>query len=104
VGVVAEESMSRYLINWLFLGVNGLDIQRGCSEINPGQARLKEKLIPLAEKVCVLADNTKLNTRSAFFFAQVRHIDILITDDRAPELLVDQFRRAGVTVIRAGIG
>jgi DeoR/GlpR family transcriptional regulator of sugar metabolism len=104
VGVVAEESMSRYLINWLFLGVNGLDVQRGCSEINPGQARLKEKLIPLAEKVCVLADNTKLNTRSAFFFAHVRHIDILITDDRAPELLVDQFRRAGVTVIRAATG
>jgi DeoR/GlpR family transcriptional regulator of sugar metabolism len=101
VGAVAEESLSRYFIHWLFLGVNGLDAQRGASEINPGQARLKEKLIPLAEKVCVLADHTKLNQRSAFFFARPRQIDVLVTDEQAPGLLVDQFRQAGITVIRA---
>lgn len=102
VGVVAEESMSRYLIHWLFLGVNGLDVQRGASEINPGQARLKERLIPLAERVCVLADSTKLNQRSAFFFGLPRQIDVLVTDQGAPEILVDQFRQAGIRVIRAG--
>lgn len=101
VGVEAEESMGRYLINWLFLGVNGLDVARGGSEINPGQARLKEKLIPLSEKVCVLADHTKLNQRSAFFFALPRQIDVLVTDAEAPELLVDKFRQAGIRVIRA---
>lgn len=101
VGVVAEESLQRFLIHWIFLGVNGFDASRGASEINPGQARLKEKLIPLCENVCVLADGSKLNQRSAFFFAQPKDIDMLITDASAPEILVDKIRLQGIRVIRA---
>jgi len=100
-GVLAEESMSRYLIQILFVGVNGFDLERGASEINPGQARLKEKLVSLAEKVCVLADHTKLNTRSAFFFARPSDVDILITDELASLEVVDRIRQLGITVIRA---
>ena len=52
-GVLAEEAVQRYLIERLFVGVDGLHPLRGASEINPGQARLKERLIPLAEQVVV---------------------------------------------------
>ena len=62
------------MIQWLLPGGNGFDVTRGASAVSPGQARLKEKLIPLADKVAVLADHTKLDQRSPYFFAKnLRH-------------------------------
>lgn len=99
VGIVAEESIQRYYLQWMFVGVDGLDPLRGASEVNPGQARLKERLVPLADKVCVLADHTKLNRKSPFFFARTKQIHYLITDAGAPEALVENYRRSGIDVI-----
>lgn len=99
VGILAEEAIQRYYIHWLFIGVDGIDSERGPSEVNPGQAHLKERIIPLAEKVCVLADHTKLQKKSAFFFARPDRIDLLITDHKADPLHIERFQQAGIKVL-----
>lgn len=102
VGILAEEAIQRYYIHWLFIGVDGIDSLRGPSEVNRGQAHLKERIIPLAEKVCVLADHTKLERNSAFFFARPNHIHMLLTDHKADPLHVERFEQAGIKVIVCG--
>lgn len=99
VGILAEEAVQRYYVHWLFIGVDGIDSQRGPSEINPGQAHLKERIIPLAEKVCVLADHTKLERKSAFFFSRPARINLLLTDHKADPRHVERFERAGIKVV-----
>jgi DeoR/GlpR family transcriptional regulator of sugar metabolism len=99
VGIIAEEATQRYHLQWLFIGVDGIDETRGLSEINPGQAHLKERIIPVADKVCVLADHTKLNRKSAFFFARPSQIDFLITDSQADPDFLQRMEKKGVTVI-----
>ncbi|KAF0094508.1 MAG: hypothetical protein E1N59_1813 [Puniceicoccaceae bacterium 5H] len=101
-GVLAEEALQRFLIQKMFIGVDGLDVSRGASEVNAGQARLKERLIPIAEQVIVLADASKLERRSSFFFARLAQIDTLITTRPADPRLLDAFRKEGVSVIVAG--
>jgi DeoR/GlpR family transcriptional regulator of sugar metabolism len=102
VGILAEEAVQRYYLQWLFIGLDGFHSRRGASEVNPGQARLKERIIPLAEKVCVLADHTKLERNSSIFFARPNQIDILLTDERADQRTVENFRRQGIEVIICG--
>lgn len=99
VGILAEEAVQRYYLQWLFIGVDGFHSRRGASEVNPGQAHLKERIIPLAEKVCVLADHTKLERNSAIFFARPNQIDILITDGGADPKTVESFEQRGIEVI-----
>ena len=101
VGIVAEESVQRYYLQWMFIGVDGLDPHRGASEVNPGQARLKERILPMAEKVCVLADHTKLRRKSPFFFARPNQIHYLVTDERAEEDILEAYRRLGIEVLVA---
>lgn len=102
VGIVAEEAVRRYYLNWLFIGVNGLDSERGASEVNPGQARLKEQILRMAEQVVVLADSSKLECKSPFFFARPEQIDLLITDAGADAAVLDRYRERGITVRVAG--
>ena len=98
VGILAEEAVRRYYLQWLFIGVDGLDSVRGASEVNPGQARLKEQILPMAEKVCVLADHSKLERKSPFFFARPEQLDLLITDAGASEKTMASFRKRGIEV------
>lgn len=103
VGPLAEEAVQRYFLQWFFIGVDAFDAQRGASEVNPGQARLKERILPLAERVCVLADHTKLERKSAFFFARPRQVHLLITDAEADPKLLTRYREIGIEVLVAEI-
>jgi len=101
VGPMAEDALKRFLIKWLFVGVDGLDHQLGASEVNPGQAVLKERLIPRSEKVCVVCDSSKLEKKSPFLFGQVNQIDVLVTDDRADPGIVRLYEGQGIEVVTA---
>jgi len=101
VGPGAEEALRRFVIRWMFVGLDGLHPGLGASELNPGQAVLKERLIPRAEKVCVVTDHTKLGRTTPFLFARPDQIDVLVTDEGAPPELLEPFASLGVQVIVA---
>jgi Transcriptional regulators of sugar metabolism len=102
VGPGAEEALRRFVIRWMFVGLDGLHPELGASELNPGQAVLKERVIPRAEKVCVVTDHTKLGRTTPFLFARPEQIDLLVTDDGAPAALLKRFEDLGIEVIVAG--
>lgn len=104
VGPIAEEALKRFVIRWMFVGVDGLHSRRGASEVNPGQAILKERVIPRAENVCVVCDHTKLERTSPFLFAQLDQLDVLVTDERAPADALRRFEDQGVRIILAPLG
>ncbi len=99
VGELAEEALRRFVIRWLFLGVDGLHSELGASEVNPGQAILKERLIPRVENVVVVCDSTKLEKKSPFLFAGIQRINILVTDSHASPDTLRRLEGLGVRVI-----
>jgi DeoR/GlpR family transcriptional regulator of sugar metabolism len=101
-GAMAEDASKRFVIRSAFLGVDALDPERGAMDVNHGHGVLKERLIERVDRVIVLADSTKLGARSAYRFADVKDIDILVTDAAASPELVARFEAQGVQVIIAG--
>lgn len=101
VGLVAEESLRRYHIHRMFFSGNAFDLQRGVSELNSHQAIFKERVLPLSEEICLLADHTKLGRRSAFFFAPTRSIHLLVTDAAADPAFLRAASKAGLQVVVA---
>jgi len=102
VGLLAEESLRRYQIHRMFFSGNAFDLARGASEVSSRQAIFKERVLPLSEEICLLADHTKLGKKSAFFFAPTKDIDVLITDSAADARFVKAARNAGLEVVVAG--
>ncbi|MGZ0654419.1 DeoR/GlpR family DNA-binding transcription regulator [Coraliomargarita sp. W4R53] len=103
VGAMAEDALKRFVIKWLFVGVDGLHHLLGASEVNPGQAVLKERLIPRAENVCVVCDSSKLEQKSPFIFGEIEKLSVLVTDDRADPGVLQLYEGAGVRVIVANL-
>jgi DeoR family transcriptional regulator of aga operon len=54
-----------------------------------------------AKTVVVAADSSKLGERAFVRVCPMSDVDILVTDDGAPDEIVTRFERAGVEVRRA---
>ena len=95
-GPLVDSALDFYNIEKAFISCRGVDPQRGLSESNDEHARLKRRIIALAERTFLLADHTKLPLRSNFFFAGLGEIDVLITDSAPAAELAAQLASAGV--------
>ncbi len=99
IGLTAEKSLQRYNIHRMFFSGNGLHLTRGVSESNSRQAAFKERVIESAGDVVLLADHSKFGHMSAFFFADVKALDCVITDSAADPDFLDQLESQGAEVL-----
>ncbi|MGF1530254.1 MAG: DeoR/GlpR family DNA-binding transcription regulator [Puniceicoccaceae bacterium] len=90
--------LRRHNLDYVFVSCIGLDLHRGPSEGFEQQAVFKETLLQLAQRVVLLVDSTKLNHHSEYFFASLRDIHLIITDDGADPGFVEQLRDQGCPV------
>ena len=75
------------------------DDLRGVIEGDALIARAEAKLLGRADKLIVLADSSKFETRGSMAVCPLSRVHTLITDDEAPEAVLDHVRQAGVNVI-----
>lgn len=101
IGLVAERTLHRYNIHRMFFSGSGLDLERGVSEGNSRQAAFKEHVIAAAEDVCLLADDSKIGARSAFFFAECSQLTTLVTTKDADPGILESLKNMGVDIIKA---
>ena len=101
IGGDSIETLARHNINTAFISCVGVDPARGISEGFEQQATFKEQLVQYAEKVILLADSTKFNQRSDYFFAKLSQIDRIITDSGIAPQSVKDFKAAGCEVMIA---
>ncbi|WP_202077826.1 DeoR/GlpR family DNA-binding transcription regulator [Caldalkalibacillus salinus] len=85
IGPLAERSLDLYHVDKTFVSCQGVHIERGISESNELQARLKQKMIELADQVILLADYSKFGVQSFTQVTDWTHIDTLITDARTKQ-------------------
>jgi DeoR family transcriptional regulator, aga operon transcriptional repressor len=101
IGRNAEAFLAEYNVDVAFLGVDGVDATAGCTNYDPAGARVNAVLARRARQRIVLADATKIGRIALAQVCEMREVDILITDDRAPDGLLEPIRRQGCRVICA---
>lgn len=98
VGGDSHRAVHRYQIQTAFISCIGLDPSRGASEGFEQQAIFKEHLVEYAEKVVLLVDSNKLNVQSEYFFAELKNLTTIITDNAADPQIISKLREKGCDV------
>jgi DeoR family transcriptional regulator of aga operon len=101
VGPLAERTLGELSLDIVVLGVNAVDPDFGASTHNEGEAGIPALMAQHAKTVVVAADSSKLGERAFVRVCPMSEVDILVTDDGAPDEIVTRFERAGVEVRRA---
>jgi len=99
VGPSAEAFMSSYNIDVAFIGVDGVDAGAGFTNYDPVGARVNAVLRDQARVSVVLADATKIGRVALAQVCRISDVDVLVTDDRAPQAALDGIRSRGCQVL-----
>jgi DeoR family transcriptional regulator of aga operon len=97
-GSLILEQISAHLA---FIGCNGVDAERGVTNLNFAEAEVKKSMIAAAREVVVVADGSKIGVVEAARVCAISEIDLLITDASASQHAVAQIERSAVSVHRA---
>jgi DeoR/GlpR family transcriptional regulator of sugar metabolism len=101
VGPLAEAGIRRFLSDQAFLGITGLSLEHGLSEMTIFEANSKSLIIQQSQRAVLLADSSKFEKVSPISVAPLSDIDVIITDDRLSPDLVSAYQQTGVELVLA---
>jgi DeoR/GlpR family transcriptional regulator of sugar metabolism len=81
VGPLAVAALRALHVDWLFLGVHGVDERAGLTTPNLVEAETNRALIAAARRVVVTADSSKWGVVGLSSMARLDDVDVLVTDD-----------------------
>jgi len=101
-GQVAEQVLRSYDFDQLFIGADGLDLERGTTTFNE-LLGLSRVMAEVAREVIVMAEGDKLGRRIPNLELPWSSVHTLISDTRLPEAARDSIRARGVELILASV-
>ncbi|WP_080875922.1 DeoR/GlpR family DNA-binding transcription regulator [Oceanobacillus timonensis] len=100
VGPLAETSLDNYHVKKAFISCKGLHIDRGISESNEQQARIKKKMIESADKVYIMIDHSKFGIQAFSSIGGLEIIDHIITDTIIESKTIQQLEDKSMNLIK----
>ncbi len=100
VGPSAVAAISTIFIDVLFVGVNGMDAQRGLTCYNDAELDINHCLVRQSKRKIAVADHSKLGVVARWLICPADAIDMLITDTGASDKMIEPFLKIGVEVRR----
>jgi DeoR family transcriptional regulator of aga operon/DeoR family fructose operon transcriptional repressor len=90
--------LDRYRADKAFLGSSGFTIEKGHTTPNPEDAQVKEAIMRVSREKYVLVDSSKFGDQCLTRFANLRDIDLTITDSRLPKAKIKALEAAGANL------
>jgi DeoR family transcriptional regulator, aga operon transcriptional repressor len=102
-GPTALEAIEGFVLDRIFLGVTGIDINHGATMIELEEAAVSRAMVRQAREVIVVADSSKVGMTSRAVICGIQRVNVLITDSGIPEDAREEIERHGVRVLVADI-
>jgi DeoR family myo-inositol catabolism operon transcriptional repressor len=84
VGIEAMSWLKRLNAGTVFLAATGISLTKGITNYSTIEAEMKKVMMEISERVVLLADHSKFDVVSLMRFADLKDIDVLITDAAPP--------------------
>ncbi len=98
VGHEAEEFFSRYKVDTAFISGTGVTIDDGIMDPHPMEMEVKKIMCRNAKRVIALIDSSKFEKRSLSTCVKIEEINVLITDNKVPEKVMEAIKSRSVDV------
>lgn len=103
VGPLAESSLNDYHVNKAFISCKGIHLERGISESDEQQARVKKKMMESADSVYIMVDHSKIGVQAFSRVSDLSLVDHIIADSKVDEETVRQMAERSLHLIKVTI-
>ena len=80
VGPIAVAALRRLHVDWLLMGVHGMDAEAGFTTPNLVEAETNRALVRSARRVAVVADNSKWGVVGLSTIATLDEVDVVVSN------------------------
>lgn len=101
VGPLTRLLLSELWVDRAIMGTFALSLEDGLTTTDPAEAYTKELVMRRAREVVLLADHTKLGSRSFARAGALEDVDVLVTDQGTDERSRTALSRRGIRVVVA---
>ena len=81
-----------------FMSTEAITIEKGATNTDVNVSLLKQELVKRADEVILLCDHTKFGKSAFIRFADIKDIDVIITDEYTDKKTIEEFRRHDIDV------
>lgn len=103
IGPDAINMINRHFADICFLGATSIDISQGLMTQTNEDAEVKKAMISRSKIVVCMVDSTKFGKASFVKFADIKDVDIIITD-HADQKQIDTLSKIGIKVLSSTQG
>ncbi|GAW41075.1 Glucitol operon repressor [Brevundimonas sp. SH203] len=100
-GAQTVAALDDLLLDKVFLGVDGLDIERGVTTHHEPEAQLNRRMVEAAREVIAVTDASKFGKICLHRIIEIGELNALITDAAAPAYIDEAAARLGFTLHKA---
>ena len=97
-GNIAEQVLRSYDFDQLFIGADGIDLERGTTTFNE-LVRLSQVMAEVSREVIVMVESQKIGRKMPNVELTWQQIDVLITDNKLSQADKEAIMERGVEVI-----
>lgn len=101
VGPLTRHLLDDLHVDRAIMGTFALSLEDGLTTTDPAEAFTKQLVLSRAREVVLLADSTKMGTRSFVRAGRLADVDILVTDSAVDPRIARTLGRRGIRVIAA---
>jgi len=101
-GNIAEQVLRSYDFDQLFIGADGIDLERGTTTFNE-LVRLSQVMAEVSREVIVMVESQKIGRKMPNVELTWQQIDVLITDNKLSQADKEAIMAQGVEVICADV-
>ena len=100
LGSTALKALESYNINKAFLSGKAVTVDKGLMDPVEQEADFKRKMVEVAEKSILLADNSKFGKIAPFSDCPIQSFDTVVSDKNLSDETVEKLEKLNITVYR----
>lgn len=101
-GLLAEKMVENFYADKAFLSVDGMMLEKGITGFEEGKGQLTQQMMKYAKQSIVLCDHSKFGLVQFYKIADLRELDIIVSDVPAPKEWLYELQKKGVTWVSSG--
>jgi DeoR family transcriptional regulator of aga operon len=100
VGHTGMQAVGELFVDKVFIGIDGIDVERGLTSRQADEAAVIRAMIRQARRKIVVTDHSKLGRVDAALICATSEIDTLVTDSGAADDVIAPLIAQGIEVLR----
>jgi DeoR family transcriptional regulator, fructose operon transcriptional repressor len=102
-GPITRQSLNNFYVDKTFIGVGGLAWDSGVTDYHIQEADIRKQMLERGGMKIALADHSKFNVTALAKVAELKDLDVVVTDDRAPREFLDKLAELDVEILVAPV-